>query len=182
MNKTKFKKKLLVLGMSLLMALGTVVTVSAADECWHIYENGVCIDCGTPCTHTYEDLHGRCAKCYMECEHTYANGNCKKCGKFENACSEGFGNDYASYVEANIEYNINGPLTWNTYKFYDENKIEVGMLEMLHGYDYTKFWLTVDGITKEFDKAFLTENMDADDDGEYEAYIGIEFRCKDCIQ
>lgn len=155
MNKTKFKKKLLVLGMSLLMALGTVVTVSASDECWHIYENGVCIDCGTPCTHTYEDLHGQCAECYMECEHTYENGNCTKCGKFENECVEGGFYDLGYMVEANIEYNMDGPLTWNTYKFYDDNVKEVATLEVLHGYDYSKLWVTVNGVTQEFDKATL---------------------------
>jgi len=89
--------------MVLLVMLVAVFTF-AACECAHVYENGVCTECGeadpeycehkyaegvctkcgeadpdyvAPCAHAW--VNGKCTKCEEKCTHTWKNGVCSNC-------------------------------------------------------------------------------------------------------
>ena len=54
-----------------------------AQECEHVYEDGVCIECGADeCDHVFDD--GNCTECGAEeCDHVYEDGVCTECGADE---------------------------------------------------------------------------------------------------
>ncbi len=76
----------------LLVAVMAVTALVACGKCTHVYEGGVCTECGeadpdykAPCTHTYEN--GACSKCGEACEHIYEDGACEICGE---ACAHSY--------------------------------------------------------------------------------------------
>lgn len=85
----------------ILLVILVAVFAFASCDCAHVYENGVCTECGEAdpnyCDHQYEE--GVCIKCqgkdpnYAPCKHTWVNGKCTAC---EEKCSHNWQNGVCS--------------------------------------------------------------------------------------